>query len=369
MKKVQITIDNFLGGFAPAWFNSEYPSYGNRNMAGDMVNIDLTDPACLKQGPGLLSIDPNSTIDTLINSILDFAVSTGKTYGIGEEKFYELTSVSAGTASTPALPHTITGTTVSGEDVALYEGKVYYSYNTNVSANVGRYNTLRAAETDFDDDWATVSASAHICAGVPLPLCAGGDSVLYIGNANRVSSFDDTTDTYTDAEVDLPADSEIQDLAWNEDRLFIAANRVATQGFYLGQLHTAGDLYLIGATYYHTEWTNTDYMMAKRISLSVGGSYRFSWSAQRTTGGDSYVQLRKNYVPSGATGDVLGTWNWSSTDQYTVTNIDYDDFVAGDTISMMIKMPSSCTGHALYLKVYVGEYYVSEPPAIELDDI
>lgn len=362
MKSYKITIDNFNGGFAPGWWATDYPSYGNKNMAGDMLNIDLTNPSSITQGPGLSTID-STNIDTLINSILDFAVSSGKTFGVGGDKFYEITPVSAGTASTPALPHTIAGTSVSADDVCLYEGWVYYSYQTNASGNVGRYSTLRNAEANFDDDWATVSGSAHLCASCPIPLCPGGNRTLYIGSGNRISSFTNSTSTFESEDYALPADCEIQDLAWNEDRLFIAANRVATQGFYLGQLHTAGNLSIAGANRAVSAWTSTDYVLAKKIQLGVAGSYRVSFSAYRypTSPGYAYVRLSKNYNSSEDPGTTLGTYSWIDDDLYERDNLDFDNFAAGDTISMLIKMPASCTGHTNYLKLYVGEYYTGEP--------
>jgi hypothetical protein len=296
-KKIEVT--NFLGGLAPAWYNSSYPSYGNRNMAGNMDSINLTDPACLTQGPGLVALS-GGTIDTLINSILDFAVSNGKTFGVGGDTFYEITPVSAGTASTPALPHTIAGTSVSASDICLYEGKVYYSYQTAVSANVGRYNTLRAAEADFDDDWATVSGTAHLCASCPLPLVAGGNGTMYVGGANRISSFVGTTATWTDSDFILPADSEIQDLAWNQDRLFIAANRIRTQGFYLGQTHTVGDLVLNTCTTLRGPYNDAAYTKRKEIKVNVAGNYRVKFTISRSSGsGTVYGLIYKNGVSTG----------------------------------------------------------------------
>lgn len=370
MKKFTLSIDNFIGGFAPAWFNSNYPSYGNRNMAGDMQNVDLTDPAGITQGPGLTSIDPNSTIDTLISNILDYAVSSGRTFGIGGDKFYELTPVSAGTASTPALPHTITGTSVSAQDIVIYEGWVYYSYQTSVSANVGRYNTLRTAEIDFDDDWATVSGSAHICASCPIPLCNGGNARLYIGSADRLSSFVGSTATYNEDIVEIPADSEIQDLVWNEDRLFISANRITTSGFYLGQLHTGGDLFLIGANGPSTLVTSTDYVLKKEIQLGIGGTYNVNTRAHRwyESAGSVYLALAKNATAAAdVAGDkLLESFNFSTT-SYNVYSDEILD--AGDKIQLWIKVGASTSGYADNLDLYVGEYYTGEPPATETVDL
>ena len=365
MKKEKLTIDNFNGGLSPAWFNSNYPAYGNRNMAGDLQAVDLTDPSSITQGPGLVSA---AVVTDLLHSILDYPVSSGKTFAVGEDAFYELTPVSAGTASTPALPHTITGTSVSAQDVCLYNGYVYYSYNTAASANVGRYNTIRTAETDFDDDWASVSGSAHICAAVPLPLCNGGNGRLYLASANRLSSFVGSTATYNEDIVTIPADAEIQDLTWNEDRLFIAANRVKTQGFYTGQSHTSGTLLLAEADTASTLVTGTDYVIKKQIKIYSNGVFNTRARAHRyfTSSNSASVQLRKNYVSTASTGDLIVTYTWSTTslDEYHDANL-----AIGDTVSMLVKTNGASTSaYADDLYLYVGEYFAGEPaPTVLLD--
>ena len=53
MKRVKLTIPNFFGGFAPNALNETYPSYGNKNMAGDMRNVELANLSHLTQGAGL----------------------------------------------------------------------------------------------------------------------------------------------------------------------------------------------------------------------------------------------------------------------------------------------------------------------------
>ena len=225
-KKWNITIDNFMGGFAPGWYLNSYPTYGNKNMAGDMQNMNLLDPAGMTQGPGLFQLlNPVSAgPTTLINSILDRPVSAGVTYAIGGSKFYELSgsAPTLTTAATPAIPHTISGTSPIAEDLCYYNKAVYYSYNTNASANVGMYDLTRDAEADFSDSWAADAKSASISAGVPLPLEVGGNDYFYLGNKHRVSSYDGTT--WTDIDLDIPTDMEIQDLKWSSNRLWIAAN-------------------------------------------------------------------------------------------------------------------------------------------------
>lgn len=223
MKKFKITIPNFLGGFAPGWSRNDYPSYGNANMAGKMQNVDLTDPAGITQGPGLVALTNGTTagvVNTRINSMLETPVAANTSYGGGGAYIYKLTSASVvDTTAAPESPHGISGTGVAMGDLAYYKDCVYYAYNVSgPSANIGRLTG-----TTYDDDWASVSGSASISAGGPLPMEVGGNDFMYLGNLNRVSDYDGTT--WTNDALDLPKNAEVMDLKWNNNRLYIAANR------------------------------------------------------------------------------------------------------------------------------------------------
>ena len=229
MQKFRIDIPNFMGGFAPAWYLNTYPSYGNKNMAGNMQNADLTDPAGITQGPGLVALTNGTTagvVNSLMRGILDEAISSNVSYGVGGAYVYKLASASViSTTAAPESPHGISGTGVALEDVAYYRSCVYYSRNTAASAQVGRLTG-----NTFDDDWATVSGSASISAGGPLPLEAAGNDMLYLGNKNRVSSWDGASEAWTNADLDLPLNCEVQDVKWHNNRLWIAVNRPSLTG-------------------------------------------------------------------------------------------------------------------------------------------
>lgn len=213
----QITIDNFLGGFAPGWWKSDYPSYGNRNQAGDMLNVDLTNPSYITQGPGLVNLINGTeagVVTTLIRGILDKAQTSDVSFAIGGTKLYKISSTEV--ISDANFPHTITGAT-NGEDVAYFQGKIYYTWDTNVGQ-------LTLPST-FDDDWGSTvpTGATALQSGVPHPMEVGGNDFLYIGNKNYVTSYDGTT--FTEKDLDLPDNAVIQDLKWTSNRLWIAANQ------------------------------------------------------------------------------------------------------------------------------------------------
>ena len=229
--KWSVVLGDFMGGFAPSWYNAgSYPSYGNKNHAGAMTNIDLTAPGFLTQGPGLANLTNGtqaSAITTLLNSILDEAVASDVTYGIGGAKLQKISSTAVTNAGD--WPHTIDKAAVTsedGEDVCAYQGNLYYSYNHSGSAgDIGKFDL----SSTFDDDWgSTVPSGFAALQNAPHQMIVGGNDVMYIANGRYVASWDGTTLLPT--ALDLPTGTVVQSIAWNADRLWIIANRPNTTG-------------------------------------------------------------------------------------------------------------------------------------------
>lgn len=227
MAKWNIQITDFLGGFAPAWYNQgDYPSYGNKNHLADMTNIDLTAPNFLTQGPGLANLTNGTqagVVTTLINSILDEAVASDETYGIGGAKLYKISSTAV--TSDGTWPHTIDKGTVTaedGEDCVAYQGNLYYTYNHSGSAgDIGKYDLA----STFDDDWGSTvpSGMAALQGDVPHQAIVGGDNRLYITNGRYICTYDGST--LVPQALDLPTGTIIQSIGWSNDRLYISANK------------------------------------------------------------------------------------------------------------------------------------------------
>lgn len=232
MSKWSINVSDFLGGFAPSWYNQgTYPSYGNKNHAAAMTNIDLTQPGFMTQGPGLANLTNGTqaaAVTTLINSILDEAVASDVTYGVGGAKLYKLSSTAV--TSDGTWPHTIDKAAVTsedGEDVCAYQGNIYYSYNhSGTAGDIGKYDL----SATFDDDWGSTvpSGFAALQGGVPHQMIVGGNDVMYIANGRYVASWDGTTLLPT--ALDLPTGTVVQSIAWNSDRLWIVANKPSLTG-------------------------------------------------------------------------------------------------------------------------------------------
>lgn len=230
MAKWNVAINDFLGGFAPAWYNSgTYPSYGNKNQAGAMTNIDLTAPGFLTQGPGLANLTNGTqaaAITTVIKQILDFAVSADKTYGIGGTELYEISSTAC--TNTGSFPYTITAASgaASGQGLCHYQGNLYYSYNYTGAGDIGKYDLV----STFDDNWGSTvpTGATTLQPSVPHPMIVGTGDIMYIANGPYVATYDGTS--LVDQALDLPTSWEIQSLAFHQDKIWIAANSPAVTG-------------------------------------------------------------------------------------------------------------------------------------------
>jgi hypothetical protein len=147
MKYSILINDISLGGFAPQFYaQGSYPSFGNKNHAGLMTNIDMTSGGFIQQGAGLANLTNGTqaaAVTTLIKGALDFAVSSDLTFGVGGAKLYSFSSTTV--TSGAGFPHTINKAAVtgeSGEDVGLYKGRLYYTYNHT--------NSVGGTTTQFD---------------------------------------------------------------------------------------------------------------------------------------------------------------------------------------------------------------------------
>ena len=82
-----------------------------------MVNIDATNPAYITQGPGLSNLTNGTeagAVTTLIKGMLDLAITSDLTYGVGGAILYSMSSTTVTSGAT--FPHTIDKAAVTGED-------------------------------------------------------------------------------------------------------------------------------------------------------------------------------------------------------------------------------------------------------------
>ena len=239
-QKWNIKLSNLaLGGFCPVYWKNSYPLLGNSNQASDMTNVDMTDPSGLTQGPGLVALTNGTQagkVTTLIKSILDKAVSSDRTFAVGGNLFYELSStIVSSKAADPVLPHVIDKAAVTdemGEDVAHFGGVIYYSYNNNTDGDIGKYDLTRDNNNDFIDDWGSTIPAAGATAlqkDVPHQFAQTAE-FLYTTNGRYITEYDLTNDVMTEQALDLPTGAEAQSHVIADNRLYITTNLIDLTG-------------------------------------------------------------------------------------------------------------------------------------------
>ncbi len=211
MKYSILINDIALGGFAPQWYaQGTYPNLGNKNQAGAMTNVDMTGGGYIQQGQGLANLTNGtqaSAVTTLIKGALDFAASSDLTYGIGGERLYSFSSTAV--TSNATFPHTINkavATGESGEDVGLYQNRLYYTYNhtSSVGSSTTQFDITNPSGTTFRYVWDTTGTDPVISA-VTFPV--GSQVTINIANASAGNNGTFTITAVASGyfEVDNPA--------------------------------------------------------------------------------------------------------------------------------------------------------------------
>lgn len=313
----QININNLSqGGFAPAWYKETYPSFGNKNQLGTMVNIDMTNSGYITQGPGIANLTNGTqaaAVTTLIKGATDYAVTSDTAYGVGGSKVYQFSSTTVTSGAT--FPHTIDKVGVTGEtgeDVILFQGNLYYSYNYTsvVAGDIGKYDLA----STFDDDWGSTvpSGAGVLVGGVPHPMRVGLNDTMAIGNGRYVALYDGTT-LQTQA-LDFPTGSVVQALVWNSDRWWIAVNNTSLTGSNK-----------VSSSIYVWDGTTNSWEMEIKLMGSVGGLHvkngvLFVWYQDITSTGG----YKMGYV-SGSNINDLANYTGGLPTFYQIT--DYKDFI------------------------------------------
>ncbi len=323
MQPWQIQIQNISqGGFAPAWYKQTYSPYGNKNQAATMQNMDLTNPGYITQGPGLANLTNGTqaaAVTTLIKGILDFAVTADATYGTGGNKLYQVSSTAV--ANSGSWPHTIDKAAVTaelGEDVAYYQGNIYYSYNHSGSAgDIGKYDL----NVTFTDAWgSTVPSGAAALTSNPHQMIVGGNDVMYFANGRYIGSYDGTT--FQNTALDFPINSVTQSIAWNSDRVYAAVTRPNLTG---SNKNTASIYIWDGTT---NSWETEIKLMGTVGALHVKNGVVFVFYQDiSSTGGYKLAYI------SGASIIDIANYTGALPAFYQVT--DYKDFIIWDSNGLL----------------------------------
>ncbi len=272
-----ITLDSF-NGFVPAWFDNAYPFYGNKSQAASMIDIDITDPNVLTQGPGTADLTSGTQTgelgSELIIAILKHATASNVTYGCSNDKVFKITNTAVSNGN---YPKTIAaGTANVATDLLYYKSKVLVFWNdTGVDGDIG----LLTNDTTWDDNWgSTVATGAAQLQDAPHYGINGGDDVAYITNGIYIATVDGITLNAT--ALDFWTDSQTQSVTWNGNRVLIALNRPNVTG---ANFNMSGIYKWNGVS---SSWEGDPIEVAGEIgALYTKNGVTFVWWADATTTG------------------------------------------------------------------------------------
>ncbi len=231
-----LSLGKFYVGFGQFAFFNSLTEDGSPGAASAMTNIDLLADR-LTQGPGLASLINGTqagSVTELINHILDQAVASGVTYGVGTTKLFQITPTTVTGGLMTPWPHTITGCT-SGQSTEIFNGSLYYFYNKASGGDIGKYDL----SSTFTDNWgSTVPTGAALLQNAPHP-CDKKEDILLFGNGRYVGVYFNSSNVLTVNKLDFGNDATVADVLFNSSQWYLAVNSGIT-----GTNRTEGQIYV-----------------------------------------------------------------------------------------------------------------------------
>lgn len=274
-----IEISAPFGGYIPNWYEDENVFIGNKNQFNDMKTIDMRDPNCFKQGPGLAKLANSASVTTLIKGITPIVASADVAFAIGGNLLYKIKADSVGITG---YPKTIDKAVVTGEDgesVIVYQGDVYGFYNH--SGGGGDALKLTVATNSMDVDFlSTQPAGAADLNNAPHPSIIVGNKLAF-GNGQYVGTYDGTTlDIGTGAAgLDFETGSEVADLAKTNDWYYIGVNYPSIAG------DNSNEALIYTWNGVATTWENYIVLKGKIGALLSDNGVVYCWYQEENTDG------------------------------------------------------------------------------------
>jgi len=212
----QIILKNFYLGASPVAHLDSLTQIGNAGHYTAATNVDVLTPDYITQGPATASLTNGTqagVVSELINYILDVAVASDTTYGIGNTKLFKISSTTVASGGSPSWPKTITGAT-AGKSIAYLKGVLYYFFNTASDSSIGAYDLA----STFDDTWQTGLAKATL-----IPVATKEDIMLF-GHGRYVGTYFSSTAAISKTKLDFGTNHEVADICFHANQWFIAVN-------------------------------------------------------------------------------------------------------------------------------------------------
>ena len=230
-----LVFDKFYQGFAPLAFNNSLTEVGGGGHASVMTNVDVINGDYLTQGPALTSLINGTqagVVTELINFIMDKAVSSDVTYGIGASKLFKIGSTTVTTDAT--WPHTITECK-DGQSIQVLKGNLYAFFNKTTSGEILKYDL----GSSFDDDWGSTVPTGKVALQNALHPSDKKEDIILFGNGRYVGSYIAETNTLNASKLDFGIDCAVADVIYSAGYWYIAINAGVT-----GTNRTEGQVYL-----------------------------------------------------------------------------------------------------------------------------
>ena len=222
--KFIIELKNFHMGFSPTAHLNSLTEMGNQGHASAMQNVDvISNPDVLNQGPGLSNLTNGTqagVVSELINFILDQAVASDVTYGIGATKLFKISSATVASGGSPSWPQTITNCT-DGESLCYLKGNLYGFYN---KSSGGEILKMPIATETIDPDWGSTVPTGAAALQSALHPSASKEDIMVFGNGRYLGTYIDATTTLAPTKLDFGNNAEVADVCFHANQWWICVN-------------------------------------------------------------------------------------------------------------------------------------------------
>ena len=242
-------FNRFYQGASPTAHLSNLTSFGNAGHYSVASNIDVvSNPDCITQGPTLSTLTSGdqdgavggaSTVDELINFIMDKAVADDETYGIGVTKLFKISSTEVASGGSPSWPQAITSC-ADGQSVIDLKGNLYGFYNKSSGGDILK---MPIATEVIDPNWGSDTGEDGPTGAAALqeaihPVAAKEDLMLF-GNGKYLGVYTDETTTIEPTKLDFGNGTEVADIIFHANQWWIVVNSGVS-----GTNRTIGHIYL-----------------------------------------------------------------------------------------------------------------------------
>lgn len=233
--KFNLVFNQFYAGASPAAHLNSLTELGSSGHYSSATNVDVLDPTGITQGPGLANLTAGTqagAVTELIAFIMDNAVASDATYGIGPTKLFKISSTAVTNAGD--FPHAITNC-AEGESIVNMGGKLYYFFNKAAAGEIGTFDLTNV----FDDDWgSTVPTGAAALQLAPHPSATKEDIICF-GNGRYLGVYIGDTTTLYPTKVDFKVGCQVDDVVFHAGQWWVAVNSNIT-----GTNRSKGEIYL-----------------------------------------------------------------------------------------------------------------------------